>query len=155
MPSFVPASYRDMVATSLVGCARNELAPGDQFPAENNADQFAVSRAVVGGGNRETQGGRLRRDAAGAGRLRLRQAGYGSFRLHGMRFLPHAMPCNVFELRYVVELGCAGWPRSVAPPPISWPCSCRWRAYERRARAACKARADDDAFHRAVRRGDA
>ena len=97
------------------------------FHREQLADQFAVSRAVVreaiarlkADGYVETRQGRAFVSS---------QAGYGSFRLQEDAVPATCHARNVFELRYVVELGCAELAAKRRTAADLMACSCRWRA---------------------------
>ncbi|MCB1902003.1 FadR/GntR family transcriptional regulator [Cognatazoarcus halotolerans] len=147
-----PPRLAELLSHNLIGWLRDgRLAPGDQLPTEKQlADQFAVSRTVV----REAIA-RLKADGyvetrQGAGAFVAPEAGRGSFRLQetSTSALNHAR--NVFELRYLVELGCAELAAQRRTPAdldaLQAPLACMADAL----RSDLEAASDDDAFHRAI-----
>lgn len=127
------------------------LGPGDQLPTEKQlADQFAVSRAVV----REAIA-RLKADGyvetrQGAGAFVSPLAGHGSFRLQEEATPVECHARNVFELRYVVELGCAELAAMRRRPADLAALRAPLVRMADALRSGVEAAADDDAFHRAV-----
>lgn len=147
-----PPRLAETLSLSLIGWVREgRLAPGDQFPTEKQlADQFAVSRAVV----REAIA-RLKADGyvetrQGAGAFVSPQAGRNSFRLQEASTSAKSHARNVFELRYVVELGCAELAALRRTPADLEALQAPLAAMGDALRSGSEAAADDDAFHRAV-----
>ena len=147
-----PPRLAETLSRSLIGWVREgRLAPGDQFPTEKQlADQFAVSRAVV----REAIA-RLKADGyvetrQGAGAFVSRQAGYGSFRLQEDAVSATCHARNAFELRYVVELGCAELAAKRRTAADLMALQVPLARMNDALRSGLQGAADDDAFHRAV-----
>ena len=147
-----PPRLAETLSLSLIGWLREgRLAPGDQLPTEKQlADQFAVSRAVV----REAIA-RLKADGyvetrQGAGAFVSPQTSHGSFRLQEESTPASRHARNVFELRYVVELGCAELAARRRTPADLEALQAPLASMADALRSGAEAAADDDAFHRAV-----